>query len=441
MTPLTSILDLSSLRLLPTAERHIRFVALYTTKPSSPELRRVPLQNGHAIAELFDFSPSHASYREWLAAAAEQLPTIVDLRRHGGGAMALPAASAFVRPYELWTWTFDVQFAGFVLGIALDLELVPDVSLSDALPPLFEDLDTGREERRIQGQPLASLQPSDAPALGLGFDFHGVVTIPAGQAAEMDASDVQALVSRRWHLSRPRFITARLSEGGPFPDGVVAVTPGATVLGGIEDDMAMAMVICAAQAISAVAVLRDLQDEAFRAANEARRAQDPNASKDDGHSLGNMAERLAELDLDLSLAVERFHELRLFLPVWRVEQYHKLLLESLGIERATAVSVTMLSRVTAAVEARRVSLEASRWLRADRRQRLLSAIGGAVAFVAIPLTIIFSFLSVSVSPIGVRGSALQTHLLPYYAGIVGVLVIAALIGWLGVQLTRPQARR
>jgi hypothetical protein len=365
-----------------------------------------------------------------MQAAADQLPTVVDAHHSPGDSVSLEAATELVKVLSCWTWTFDIGEAGFVLAVALDVVLADKVADGDAVNALFDDFDTDRRSRRIAGESLGS-----KAGLELGFDFHAVIALPDAWGSGLNAAAIQALVSRRWHLSRPRFVSAGLGESTDhFPDGVVAVTPGASVVCGIGNDGATAAVICAAQAISAVATLRDLQQDAYRMAVRVARTTggltvDGDADVGLSARLDTAAQELGENELDLSLAVERFAEMRLFIPVWRIEQYHKLLLDALGIQRATEVTATMLRRVSAAITARQGILESRRLRQADHRRRTLSAVAGAAAFIAIPLTIVFGFLGISVHPVGSHGSALRAGLLPYYAALLGLLTAAAGAGW------------
>lgn len=407
----------------------LRFTALYGTRAGSAT-RRSRRADARPAADLFAVSPDRPSYHEWLRAAADQLPTVADMCRVSGDQVNLEAAARLLRVASAWTWTFDVGEAGFVLVITLDVLLFEEVEAGDALSALFDDFDTNRNSRRVGGQPLGS-----RAGLELGFDFHAVVALPDVRRNELTREAVQALVSRRWHLSLPRFVSASLHENiDAFPDGVVAVTPGASVVCGIGNDGAMAAIVCAAQATSAVATLRDLQQDAYRmAVRMARERGDLTLDAEDDvgmpEKLEATAQELAEHELDLSLAVERFTEMRIFVPVWRIEQYHKLLLGALGVERATEVTATMLKRVSAAVSARQAILDSRRWRQAERRRRSLSAVAGAAAFVAIPLTVLLSFLGVGVRPIGSGGSALRADLLPYYGALLGMLAVAASAGW------------
>lgn len=424
--------DPEALRHLAFGARQFRYVALYAIDVHDPTERRASLPASLPVSSLFEASPAHASYREWMGAADAQLPSIVALRRNGPPAISLPNATELVTVREAWTWAFDMRVAGFQVALALDLELKPEAQLSHALLSLFDDLDTDRNARRINGQPLPSICPGLSDE-SLGFDFHAVVVLLDPIAVELRKTEVQGLVSRRWHLSHPRFVTAQIDASDRFPDGIVAVTPGATVLAGIAEDMAMAIVLAAAQSISSLALLRHLQDAAFQAAEQARwsEREGPHRSEAErSRELEASAEQLAGLELDLSLGVERFEEMRVFIPVWRVEQYHKLLLDALGISRATAVTATMLDRVKTAVEARRAAMESRLQRRAMRSRRRISTIASTVAFFALPLTIVLAFLGMSVAPVGDRGSALRGELLIYYVLILAPLGLAGLAGWI-----------
>jgi hypothetical protein len=410
----------------------------------TPEARRVSISGAMPVFELFEHSPALASYRALMEASQDQLPLVADFRQHGPDAISLPAAEYALAIERAWSWTFDMRVAGFVIGVALDLVLREGCALESAVHALFDDLDTDRQSRTIDGELLPTLHPDPQSVARLGFDFHGIVIALDPADNGMTRTQVQPLVSRRWHLSRPTFVTASITGTDELPDGVVAVTPGATFLSGVADDTVLAVIICAAQSVVALALLRHLQDEAFRAAESARRLDGAPAADHavaTSRKLEISGRTLAALELDLSLGVERFGEMRIFLPVWRVEQYHKALGHALGVERATAVTATMLERVATAVGEARATLESQRWRRADNRRRWFSATGSAVAFVGVVLSLVLSFLSISPSPVGSGGSALRGGLIAYYVGLLTILVLAAGAGAVLARATNPDRHR
>jgi hypothetical protein len=423
--------------------KRLRFVALYSTEPRTPEDRRAGLGGASPVFELFEDASTLASYRALLSASQDQLPLVASFREHSPGDVPLPIADAVLAVERAWSWTFDMRVAGSIIALALDVVVDTGHTTVEAVHALFDDLDTDRSARTVGGTALRMLHPASATIYGLGFDFHALIISLDPDDASLSNSDAQRLVSRRWHLSRPSFVTASLSEDGTSPDGVVAVTPGATLLSGIADDFALAVVICAAQALASLGVLRHLQNEAFRAAEltrglgTMRPEESPVATS---RALERTGRVLAALELDLSLGVERFDEMRIFIPVWRVEQFHKALVSALGINRASAVTATMLERATAAVGETRDALDGARFAQLDRRRRRLSAMGSSIGFVAVLLSLAFAFLGISAPPVADGQSALRPHLLPYYLGLLVALLIAGGGGALWARRADKAAR-
>jgi hypothetical protein len=358
-------------------------------------------------------------YRRWFEDGALQLPAVAALREHAAHEVLLHHAPAVLGVVRAWTWLFATPFGGFVAGLTLDFVDRDRPGEVHAFPRLFDDVDGGRDDIEIAGRPLIDACTDGLPAaagLQLGPDMHNILMLPpnlAGTRLEVDLDVLQRLVSRRDEASRQDFLTVRLPpEGNRYADMLLGVTPGATAVAGQPHSVEVALTLCAVQALAALSSLRQMQRRAFAMLFALR-----NASADVTRS----AAELQQLELDLSFAVEAYLDVRPLIPSLPVEQYHDALVEALRLPRGAETTGGMVERLVSAFELRRSDDD-------QRRQRFWSAVGGAVAFVAIPLGVLLSFLGISADEVRPKDSFLDPHYLPYYGALLTLLGLAVLGG-------------
>jgi hypothetical protein len=427
---------------LATRSTTYRTTTLYSTEQLD---ERWLAHRVHTAEPVFELFPATSYYRRWYEAGREQLPRVVHTAECDPVRLRLSQAANRLTLHRARTWLFALPYGGFVAGLTLDFEDLVDPARVRALPELLADVDAGRHELRMGEQPYLAVclgDPVGQHHLALGADMHHLtfVTSPSARGPAGDKEALQRLVSRRDDPSREEFLTARFpAEANRYANMFLAVTPGATATGGQGADVELAFTLSAVQALSSLALLRDIQGRAYSALGQRRGPEDTTQIA----WLRSREKELGELELDLSFGVEAHLDLRILVPSLPVEQYHHELVELLALPRGARVTGTMLARLSTALAVERADLEDRRAAAGERRLALLSTIGGAVAFVAVPLGVLFAYLGTNVAEVGRdhgQPSLLDLgHYGPAYFVIVTLLGLGAVLGFLVARRLRPMS--
>jgi hypothetical protein len=392
-----------------------RFFALWTAE------RVEGCGPGAPVASLF----SGTGYHRWYLASSDQLPKLLHTRPWDPGDLALTKAKDEIEVTAARTWLFLLPLGALVAGLSIDFLDRRASTTLDPLPNLFADLDRDREALRIgtSGVLTACLEGCEEVPGDLSFagDFHGVLlvasdSLPSGE--ELDRQLLMSLVSRRASPSRDDFLTARFPpEPNRYYDMAAAVTPGATALTGHPPEVELAVVLCAVQAIAALASLRHIQRRAFAALRTLRE----HGRQVDGW-LGERLDELRALEVDLSFGVEASLDQRLLVPSLPIEQIHRAMVEALSIERGAAVTGTMLVRLATAIGVEESRLVEAERRRSQARRTAAAAAAGVAGIVALPL----AFLGTNDAQVSAGRSMFDLgYYWPYYSVLIAIVVLTA----------------
>jgi hypothetical protein len=157
-------------------------------------------------------------------------------------------------------------------------------------------------------------------------------------------------------------------------------------------------------------------------------------------TLERIADRLGDLELELSYSVETTADLGLLVPSLRAESFHNALYESMGLASRAATAGRMLQRLAAAISAELTAIESAE-RRADDNRRVRYAVAiGFVSAAAIPIGLIFAFLSTSTSQVNRAWSMFSHHYLRMYLAVVAIIVVGGLLA-LGVYIQQRREAR
>lgn len=402
-----------------------RTTTLYTTEEMTEEGRRAartPTTEGRPASELL----SPGRYRDWLERSSYQLPRILHFAE--SSAIYLPGVSDSLDVERARLWLFELPHGGLVTGLTLDVRDAQSPDEPRLLSELLEAVDPRRDEVRVDGKDLLSVCCPDEWSRArptLGPDMHHLTMLPRDLLKgnfELDRDLAQRMVSRRDEQSREGFLTARFPpEANRYADMLVAVTPGASVVAGHRYEAEVAFMLCAVQALAALSSLRQIQRRAFDALRTLR-VEDPR----EPDWLEESSRDLSDLELDLSFAVEAYLDVRVLIPSLPVEQYHRELVAALALPRGAEVTGGMLKRLSSAIKAEWDARLAEQRERDEQRFRTWSAIGGTVAFVGLPLSVLVTFLGMNTVTFNPAASLFNERYFPYYAGLVAIFILAAL---------------
>lgn len=409
------------------------------------------VHRGSPVGELFEEAALDL-YRRWHVEGAAQLPRVRHARSWSAEEVHLRNAESLIVPTAARTWLFEMPAGGLVAGFTIDFRFRDGSSQLRPCPELFHDIDAGRYELELGGTPLldvvlAELE-EDEVRPGWGADIHHLLFAAPGslaEDAELDADFAQRLVSRRADVSRPRFLTVRLPpEANRFPDFLCALTPGASAIAGHPPEVELAFTVSAVTALAALSSLRESQRKAFSALAEMRSPDlsDPPSSIHRRRALlKKRLEELADLQMETSFGVEAYLDMRLLVPSMPVVEFHHELVEALGIPQSAAATERILARLSQGIRAEAEEIAADERVADERRWRTWSTVGGSIAAVAVPLSLVFGFLGMNVDDVTNHSSMGDFGRYGwYYLGIVGVIALVVLAGLGYVSLYYRRSR-
>jgi uncharacterized membrane protein len=112
----------------------------------------------------------------------------------------------------------------------------------------------------------------------------------------------------------------------------------------------------------------------------------------------------------------------------------------MGLAARAATAGRMLQRLAAAISAELTAIESAE-RRADDNRRLRYAVAiGFVSAIAVPIGLIFAFLSTSTAQVNKAWSMFSHHYLAMYLAVIAIIVIGALL-WLGLLVQHRRDAR
>jgi Phage integrase, N-terminal SAM-like domain len=299
---------------------------------------------------------------------------------------------------------------------------------------LLEDCYYG--DLSIGGTPVEQHARATAAQLGAeggsesGFlsERHQIV-FSSTPAAEDSEDLIQRLIYRADLPYRKDYSAIRYpAELNRRPGWLVAVGPYVSVVCGQQNYVENAIFASAVHGIGAAAQLRAIRQAAYADVQQFRRVQGaPETTRDRRRELEGIADRLGDLELELSYSVEASADLGLLVPSLRAESFHNMLYESIGLAGKAATTERMLERLGAAISAELTAIESIE-RRADDNRRVRYAVAvGFVSAVAIPASLILTFLGINASQVKPDRSMFSAHYLGMYIAVAALIVIGVVL--------------
>lgn len=220
----------------------------------------------------------------------------------------------------------------------------------------------------------------------------------------------------------------------------MACGPYFSILVSQQDYIENAALVSAIQLVGSCELLSTTRDRAYDALALLRTLH-KEIDKPDGvvyrqirRRLAELSESVGRLELNLSFGIEAYHEVSALVPSLRVSNLHRELFEAAALPDQTRSVAQMLNRLSRAVAAESASVVASERTRDERRRLVWGVAIGFASFVAIPLTLIFSFFAVATPDVSKTTSLLNVaHYEWFYVTIGGMLLftvaLAAAAWW------------
>jgi hypothetical protein len=341
-------------------------------------------------------------------------------------------------------WLFALPSGQIVTALSLDARCAP-IEAIDLLEDLyFADVRAGEATIEEHVRAMAG-QLGAVTTAGLEFlpERHEIVFDESPTADGADSEEViQRLVYRADQPYRKEYSAIRYpAELNRRPGWLAAVGPYVSVIHGHPDFINNSIFVSAVQAVAASAQLRAIRQAAHADVRQFRSFEATDGSTQARRrTLEHIADQLGDLELELSYSVEATADLGLLVPSLRAESFHNALYESMGLASRAATAARMLQRLAAAIAAELTAIESAE-RRADDNRRLRYAVAiGFVSAAAIPIGLIFAFLSTSTPQVNKAWSMFSHHYLGVYLAVVAIVVIGALLA-LGLYLQQRREGR
>jgi hypothetical protein len=327
-------------------------------------------------------------------------------------------------------WLFALPSGQALAALSLDVA----TSLVGSIP-LLEDLYYGSATVRGETfeQVAGQLADERLDCLRLGRQFfperHQLVFFAVPESSAVPGEDILQRVIYRADLPyRPQYSAIRYpAELNRRPTTIAALGPYVSVVGGQQDYVENGVLLSGVQAVGTAAQLREIRERAHGCVRAFRASvARPHSIRERRLILEDLADRLGDLELDLSFSVEATADLGLLVPALRLEGFHEALYESMSVARRAETTGHMLSRLRNAIAADLTAVQ-SLEQRADERRRIRTA--AAVTFVttvAGTFGLLFGFFGINADQVRPDRSIFDHQ----YAGIY--LLIVALILTAGV---------
>jgi len=439
----------------PVSQRpHHRLTTLYAIDTLAPWRSFLDEQTGDCsgVAGHLRFGRLSAHYRE----AESQFPHVLACQEHIRCRVEGPRQDEEVKVARCRTWLFRVPHGGLVAGLTLDF----DGALRDSIS-LLEDAYYG--ETRIGEQGIldvlrAAVTSGLRPYLeDASFSTHGhqllfvssagsdLVRIEDGRR-ELDHDLIRRVIYRydvpyREDSGLIRF-PAEVNRG---MRSLVACGPYFSIFVGQQDYVENSALVAAIQLVGSSALLSETRRHAYAALTSLRGLHTAIDETDDvdyrgvRRSLADLSERVGRLELDLSFGIEAYHEVAALVPSLRVSGLHRELFEAAALPDQSGSISQMLDRLSRAVAAEAASVISAERSRDERRRLVWGVAIGFASFVAIPLTLIFSFFAVATTDISRKTSLLDIGRYKwFYATIGGVMLVTLCLALAAWFLTRER---
>lgn len=326
-------------------------------------------------------------------------------------------------------WLFRLPSGQVIAALSLDIqgELVETIDLLEDC--YFADVSVGGNPAEDHARTLAAKLGVEANGThGFLPERHQIVL--GHNPAPEDCDDVvQRLIYRSDLDYRKEYSVIRYpAELNRRPGWLSAVGPYVSVACGHPGFIENAVFLSAVQAVAAAAQLRAIRQAAYadmRLFRDFEAAGGTTQSR--RRSLERIADQLGDLQLELSYSVESPADFGLLLPSLRVESYHNALYESMGLADRAVRAGRMLERLGSAISAELTAIESIERRTDDNRRVRYAVAVGFVSAVAIPASLILTYLGINASQVNTHVSMFSHRYLGMYLTVAAVIVLGILL--------------
>lgn len=410
----------------PTARETVRLTNVYATDWT---------WSGQGSGEPVERSLQLGRLSPFYEAAFAQMPAVLARERIAGERVRGPRMAADGSVSSATAWLFLLPSGQVVAVLTID---VP-VELGDTID-LLED--GYYAELTVDARPLASFlqglaggQVEAGRGEGLLSERHQIAFARLHDGDTVPDDHVVQQVIYRSRLPYRREFSAIVypAELNRRPTTVGAVGPYVSVIAGHQDYLENAVFLSAVQTVAAAAKLHEIRDQAYLAVRSFRQREDWTVTTEDRRRrLGQLAESLSDLELELSFSVEAVSDFGLLVPSLRAESYHDTLYTCMSLGEGAETVARMLERLERSIAAEATSVE-SLERRADEQRRVRWTVAvGFLTTTAAPLGLLFAFFGINAVQVDgdasmVAARYLWVYLLLLALVLTGVALFVALL--------------
>ena len=400
----------------PSVRQKVRVTNLYATP-----WHLADGTGGHELPRFLDLGRLEHHYR----LSADQLPRVLCRETLDAGAVTFQRWHPVDAVAGGWAWFFQLPSGQLVAALTVDVHC----GLGEVID-LLEDSYYG--DVCVGGTPVEQYAQAMAVQLGAegdsapGFLSERHQIVFSADTVPEDSEDlVQRLIYRADLPYRKDYSAIRYpAELNRRPGWLVAVGPYVSVVCGQQNYVENAIFASAVQGVGAAAQLRAIRQAAYADVRLFRSIEGtPGTTRDRRRALEQIADQLGDLELELSYSVEASADLGLLVPSLRTESFHNALYESIGLARKAATAERMLERLGAAISAELTAIESIERRADDNRRVRYAAAVGFVSAVAIPASLILTFLGINASQVNPGRSMFSAHYLGMYVAVAALIVI------------------
>jgi hypothetical protein len=315
---------------------------------------------------------------------------------------------------------------------------------------LLEDLYYG--SATVGGEPFEQVAGRQADerldCLRLGRQFfperHQLVFFAVPEPSAMpDEDTLQRVIYRADLPYRPQYSAIRYpAELNRRPTTIAALGPYVSVVGGQQDYVENGVLLSGVQAVGTAAQLREIRERAYGCVQAFRASVAmPYGIRERRLILEDLADRLGDLELDLSFSVEATADLGLLVPALRLEGFHEALYESMSVARRAETTGRMLSRLHNAIAADLTSVQSVEQRAEDRRRVRTAAAVTFVTTVAGTFGLLFGFFGINTMEVRPDRSIFDQRYAGIYLLIIALILTAGILYLVLRLLERRQLER
>lgn len=225
-------------------------------------------------------------------------------------------------------------------------------------------------------------------------------------------------------------------------DAVACVGGFVSVLCGHQDYIENCALLSAASVVAATSEIRRARQRVIENFDLLKGSFDERFRGEYRLLLGEVNERLAEIELELSENIESVVDLGLWIPSLRVDDYHQSLIDASRLFERTQTISRRVERFTSIAAARAQRLASVDFEVEDHRRRSWALVAALISVIAIPITIVLAFFGANAAEIDPSLSIFDwERYLWIYLGTGGVLAIAGGVVVAFWVLAHPSRRR